>query len=182
VGRFLRTLADLPDPPGTPSQLTVGHLVAYRQRRLVTTAKSNVWLEMRTVSSVLMLSPLVETVLRAAVDFAGQRVEGLVHYRPQPGYSDAELRRLIGAARTDVARLRDRLDAGEHLLRGDNVALLPADDPPAGPCLVEAMAATGVPPLPRRYPSTRRIGWSPSGSGRRWPGSCSSCSRTWPRC
>jgi hypothetical protein len=126
----------------------VRHLLAYQQRRSLTTTDSNLWLEMHTVSSVLRLSPLVEMVPLAAVDFAGQRVEGLVH-QPQPGYSDGELRRLVGAARTDVARLRDRLDAGERGLRGDDDDHGSAGDAPVpAPVVLRAMAATGLPPMP----------------------------------
>jgi hypothetical protein len=48
--------------------------------------------------------------LARRVDTRGDRLPG------RGGYSDGELARLVDAARTDVAAIRDRIDAGEALL------------------------------------------------------------------
>jgi hypothetical protein len=44
-------------------------------------------------------------------------VERQVPHRSRPGYSDGELRRVLRAARQDVAALSDRIGAGEFLLQ-----------------------------------------------------------------
>lgn len=154
--RFLRFLARLPDAPATPGDLTAGHLEAFYRHRAATNHQAYAWQEVRAVGQLLELPPLREQISVEALDFLARRYE---RQRPsgKPGYSDGELSRLIATARRDVARIRDRIDAGEALLarfhtgadtlRGEERARAKA---------LDALAGTGEVP---RLPQYARMEW-----------------------
>lgn len=112
--RFLMCLERFPEPPRTPTELTVAHLKRY-------------WLERRAAMSVRS----VHHELWAVRNLIAQMPEGSVAddvlawlYRrfaigsvpAVPGYSDREFTAIMVAARSEVAAIRDRLKRGQRLL------------------------------------------------------------------
>jgi hypothetical protein len=156
--RLLRFLDTLSSPPPTPGQLTVGHVEAFRRHQAAAgNGDSYGRREMREVGRLLRTSPLHELVPPETVDYANQRIREDPS-TPQPGYSDRELAALLRAARGDVARIRDRIDAGERLL-ADAVArpdtLTGAQREHAR--VLAQMAPTGA--VPTALPGQVRLGW-----------------------
>lgn len=109
--RFLRYIAALPNPPRSPADLTSSHLAAFRADITLRTRNTFAATELRLVGKVLNLPPLGQQLDPAALAFAQQRAPGR-RFQPTPGYSDGELRRLLGAARSDTAKIRDRIRNG----------------------------------------------------------------------
>src|SRR5664279_5707393 len=94
--RLISFLSTLPDAPPGPGSLLVSHLMAFRSHRAT--------------------KPLRDMVSPGVLGYLTQRVERQVPHRTRPGYSDGELRRVLRAARQDVAALSARIGAGEFLL------------------------------------------------------------------
>ena len=112
--RLLRFVASQPGPPDSPADLTRARMEAFLRHRSATIGSGPAWGEVRNAGRILAALPPERPVREEVLDFAFQRVEGLV-FSVQTGYSDHELRQLIAAARTDVARLRDRIRSGHAL-------------------------------------------------------------------
>jgi hypothetical protein len=149
LGRLMRFLAQVPAPPWEPALLTAEHLTAFRVDRVDTVGEFNGWNELRSVGKLLMLPPLRDLVSQEVLDYVHQRVEGLQE-PVKSGYSDGELRRLIAAARTDTAEMRDRLRAGEELVARWRSAPESLAEPERSTAelLAQATTATGIPDLP----------------------------------
>ncbi len=114
--RLLRFVASQPDPPDSPANLTRARIEAFLRHRSATIGNGSAWAEVRAAGRLLAALPPDRAVREEVLDFVFQRVEGLV-FPVKTGYSDHELRQLIAAARTDVARLQDRIRSG-HALAG----------------------------------------------------------------
>ena len=69
---------------------------------------------MRDLGKVFLTAPLRDLVPPAALDRLRERTSGRL--TPRSGYSDAELARIVTAARSDVARVRERLAVTADLL------------------------------------------------------------------
>ncbi|MFJ5100801.1 hypothetical protein [Streptomyces sp. NPDC088554] len=151
VQRFMRFLAQLPNPPAHPGELTAAQMEAFYRHRCETNQQVLAWHEVRKVGQFLELPPLRDVVASEVLDFVARRYE---RHRSagKPGYSDGELSRLVAAARRDAARIRDRIDAAEAMLEQFRTApdtLSGADR--ARATALDEMAATGeVPRLPGR--------------------------------
>jgi len=160
LGRLVRFLAALPDPPARPGQLTRAHLQSFHDQR----ARTAPLTALRDVAEARMLltGPALRTQVPAeVVDYLQRRLPAP---RPAPdagvpqsgsgarlttGYSDGELARLLAALRSDAAAIRDRIRAGEDLLRryqADPLALEDGDRVLGG--MLEQMATTGQVPAP----------------------------------
>ncbi|MFE0023322.1 hypothetical protein [Amycolatopsis sp. NPDC059021] len=113
--RFVRFLATRPSPPETPSALTAAHVQAYRRDRLRTAAARTAGPELAELRRLTRLFPRHSRISDSAAEVLAQRVLGAAHVS-RSGYSDAELARLITAARADVAAIERRLTAGERLV------------------------------------------------------------------
>jgi hypothetical protein len=156
--RLLRFLDTLPNPPSTPGQLTPGHVGAFRRHQAAAgNGDSYGRREMREIGRLLRTPPLHHLVAPQTLDYANQRIREEPSM-PQAGYSDRELAALLRAARGDVARIRDRIDAAEKLL-ADAVArpdaLTTAQREHAQ--VLIGMAGTGV--VPKQLPGPGRLGW-----------------------
>jgi hypothetical protein len=158
LGRFLRFLDDLPQPP-TPRELTAAQVDAYLRHRVRSPLGQRAWeelIELRQLFRQPSMRDLVDgkvgNYLARRVDKTGGRLPG------RSGYSDGELARLGDAARADVAAIRDRIDAGEALLaswRADPASISGEDAVTAA--LLEEAAETGViPRLPGGRPQQER--------------------------
>lgn len=117
LGRLLRFLGRLPDPPADPTRLTAEHLRSFLRHRAASNSDASAWKDVRNVGMLIELVPLRDLVSVEVLDYVGRRFQDETR-RPaaKPGYSDGELARLVAAARTQVARTRDRIGAGEELL------------------------------------------------------------------
>ena len=114
--RLISFLSTLPDAPPRPGSLLVSHLMAFRAHRESTTDALSAWVEIKNFGHLAQLKPLRDMVSPGVLGYVTQRIEKQVPYRSRPGYSDGELRRVLRAARQDVAALSDRIAAGESLL------------------------------------------------------------------
>jgi hypothetical protein len=115
--RLVRFLASQPNPPGAPAGLTRGHMERFLRHRAATIGSPGAWSEVRSAGWLFASMPDQHRPAQEVLDFVFQRVEGLA-FSAKTGYSDNELRQVITAARSDVARLRDRLRSGHALAAG----------------------------------------------------------------
>ena len=179
----MRFLGSLPQPPASPGQLTPGHLQAFYDHRARTTPVTAVQ-DMSEARLLFALPALRAKVSAEVLDYLQRRLPALREPQtpaagPTPpgtgakrlttGFSDGELARLLAALRADAAKIRDRIRAGENLLRryqGDPVALDEKDRDRGR--VLQWMAAPGQLP---RHREPRRIR-SPRIAGS-WRGSCS---------
>jgi hypothetical protein len=164
LGRLVRFLAALPDPPARPGQLTREHLQAFHDQR-ATTAPLTALRDLAEARMLLTRPALREQVPAQVLDHLQRRLPaprlapdaGVPRSgsgaRLTTGYSDGELARLLAALRSDAAAIRDRIRGGEDLLRRYQAgpSALGEDDQVLGGML-EQMAATGQIPAP---PGTR---------------------------
>jgi hypothetical protein len=174
LGRLTKFLGSLPDAPQFPQQLTCGHLESFRDQRTASAPTS----ALRDLAETRMLftrAALRDQVTSEVLDHVQRRMPARLTLadssaspglngikRLTSGFSDGELARLLAALRSDSARVRDRIRAGEDLLRrcqaGD--ATLAAGDRNTG-MMLAGMAATGQVPVPPGGPP------GPFHSGRR---------------
>ena len=162
VGRLLRFLHSLPDPPADPSRLAAEHLEGFFRHRATTNAEAHAAAEVRDIGKLLRLPPLNATIPPAAMEYANRRWDRN-RLGSKPGYSPRELARLLTTARRDVVGIRDRIQAGEQLLGRRRTApdtLSPAEA--ADAALLADLAETGVVPHDPRpihlaVPARRRM-------------------------
>jgi len=156
LGRLLRLLDSLPQPPHDVARLTARHLRRFELHRRRTVNQQSVARELRTLLRLLGEVAPPDRLRPEVVELVGQcgrATQGL----DAPGYSEQEFRRIMAVARHDVAMIRDRIAAGERLLAGAEAgaeaevepAALPAADRGAAAAL-QAMARTGTVPPARQ--------------------------------
>ncbi|MFE2033872.1 hypothetical protein ACFXBB_11565 [Streptomyces scopuliridis] len=167
LSRLVKFLGALAEPPASPDQLMPAHLQAFHNHRARTTPTTALR-DMGEARLLFALPALRELVSAEVLDHLQRRLPTprdpepsttVAKTEPSPpgngakrlttGYSDGELARLLAALRSDAARIRDRIRAGEDLLRryqADPLAL-DENDRDLGR-LLERMAATGQVPTP----------------------------------
>jgi hypothetical protein len=148
LARLIRFLAAMPRPPAEPQLLRAEDLGAFRRHREARVGRIYAAREMHDLSKLFMLPPLRDLVPSTALDQLRERTTGRV--TPRPGYSDAELTRILAAARSDVAGIRQRLNATDDLLR----RYQQATDQLSGPerdraATLAALRRTGLAVVPR---------------------------------
>jgi hypothetical protein len=117
LGRFVRFLDSLPQPPATPRELTAVQVDAYLRHRVRSPRGQRAWEELIELRLLVGQHPLRDLVDDKVLNYLARRVDKSGGRLPgRGGYSDGELARLVDAARADVAGIRDRIDAGEALL------------------------------------------------------------------
>jgi len=158
LGRLVRFLGSLPDAPGRPQQLTCEHLQAFADHRVASSPATA--LRDLAEARLLFTRPGLRDQLSAEVlDHLQRRLraprgpgsppQGQGARRLTTGYSDGELARLLAALRADAAQIRDRIRAGENLLRRYQADPLALDEQEwAHGRVLERMAATGQVPVP----------------------------------
>ncbi|MEV6502211.1 hypothetical protein [Streptomyces prunicolor] len=160
--RFLLFLATLKNPPHDLAALGPRHLERYRFRRMEAVNELTAERELAEVRALLrsMQPDLLGAELRDHVTqyrhstglWKRERRGGV------SGYSDREFRDLMTAARSDVAAIRDRIEAAERLLnsyRTDPGAMSEAGRERGA--VLDAMDHTGV--VPRVHPDPGSRNW-----------------------
>ncbi|MFE3956055.1 hypothetical protein ACFXPS_17910 [Nocardia sp. NPDC059091] len=146
LGRFIRFLDALPDPPLIPADLTVAQVIAFHRFRRSGTKERYAWVDVRVVGKLLTATSMRGLLATEVIDFVTKRTP--LNLSPgKPGYSDRELRLLMRAARSDVERIRDRVSAGHDLAaryRQSPQTLAP-DDREQGQLLARISATGAVP-------------------------------------
>lgn len=132
LARMVRYLAQAPKPPLRPGDLRVEHVDAYRRHRESTLGADRAGLELRSVAMAFDTQPLSDLVSAEVLDRMRPRLR--IRPKPRSGYSDGELSRLLRAARSDVAALRERLSVAGT-----------SADPGIGQHRAEAIETLGVP-------------------------------------
>lgn len=115
LGRLMRFLDQLPHRPETPSALTAAHLEDFRVFRSAAVGHAYAWNDLREAGRVLLTEPLRLQMAVEIVDYLSRRDHATP--APKPGFSDAELHRLVSAARSDVVAIRRRISTGRALVR-----------------------------------------------------------------
>ncbi len=121
---FLRLLDELPDRPLVPAALRRQHVEAFRAAQVERVGVAYGHRRVDHVWRILRLEPIARHIAAEALD-AFQIRQPARPTTSKPGYTDGELQRLLAAARTDVALLRDRIRPSAdlvHLLRTDLVS------------------------------------------------------------
>jgi hypothetical protein len=161
LGRFVRFLDSLPQPPATPRELTAVQVDAYLRHRVRSPLGQRAWDELIELRLLAGQPPLRDLVDAKVLNYLARRVDKTGGRLPgRSGYSDGELTRLVDAARADVAAIRDRIDAGKALLASwltDPASITGEDAVTAA--LLAAVAETGVIPrlpAPDGRPSEER--------------------------
>jgi hypothetical protein len=113
--RLLRFFDSLAHPPRDATRLTARHLRRFELHRRRTCNQNSLANELRTLRQLLRGVTPQDRLGPEVTEWLGQR------WRPEqrsgaPGYSEQEFRRILAAARHDVAAIRDRISAGERLL------------------------------------------------------------------
>ncbi|MDX3233948.1 hypothetical protein [Streptomyces sp. ME19-01-6] len=118
VKRFLLLLDQLPVPPQRVEELRVRHLERYLMSRRETCLETSARRSLQDLLRIVRVLPGQDRLDGAVVDYAGQPGHGVnAQQAVRPGYSDREFQAIMTAARSDVAAIRDRIAAGEDLLR-----------------------------------------------------------------
>lgn len=146
LGRFMRFLDTLPDAPKVPRQLTATHVESYLRHRVRVAGTHWLTTEVLHLRPFLGQSPLREMIGPAVFETLNRRVRTRGGVSTS-GYSESEFARVVGAARSDVAAMRDRIDKGEQLLESwtTNPTSLNETDASVGEQLAES-SETGVIP------------------------------------
>lgn len=155
--RLVRFLDGVPHAPATPAMLTAAQVDAYMRHR-VRVVGPWAWEELTDVRLLLRQPALREHLGPAVLNYLARRVDKRRKLPGESGYSDGELTRLVSAARTEVAAVRDRIEAGERLLAAwsANPATVAGQDRMLAAELA-AMAESGlVPRLPGMMASAER--------------------------
>ncbi len=142
---FLRFVAEYAEPPPNPGLLAPAHLEGYYQQSLQTASRESAWYKIRELRLLFDCPATWNLLTQETRDYLGRRAP--VKRPAQSGYSDGELNRIIAAARREVARIRDRIAAGENLLASyldDLASVAPPDIIRAAQ--LAGMASTGLVP------------------------------------
>ncbi len=130
--RLVRFLDGLAHPPRDVTCLTVRHLRRFELHRRRACKPPNAARELRVLRQLLGGVTLRDRLRPEVVDWLGQRWR---HSSPSgaPSYSEQEFRRIMAAARRDVAAIRDRIRRSERLLAHAAVARRRSPSPNAVP-------------------------------------------------
>ncbi|MEU8003669.1 hypothetical protein AB0B66_21135 [Catellatospora sp. NPDC049111] len=153
---FLRFLDARVDKPAVPADLGKHHVEAFRAEEVARLGPAYGGRVVDHVWRVLRLALVAERIAADVLAAFRFRV-GAARTPAKSGYTDGELRRIVDAARADVAGLRERVRSGESLLARlvmDASGLSPAELDRAR--RLAAMAEHGVQPLR----SCRRVGFA----------------------
>jgi len=148
LARLLRFLAGLPRPPQDVTRLTVGHLRQFELHRRRTCNPRSVVSDLRNLRGLFGGITPPGRLHPEVVAWLGQHW----HHEPQPtpGYSEQEFRRIMAAARHDVAAIRDRIRSGERLLaRADSHPETLTTTERGAAAQLQQMARTGRVPVIR---------------------------------
>lgn len=145
---FVRFLAERPVPPMSPQDLKRSDVVAFYNSLALRRRYS--WHPVRDVRGVLAQPPLSDLVSVEVSDYLRTRNKGPRCFGPN-GYSDAEYQRILRAARSDVAAIRDRITAGRELVRrwNDDRESLSAAQAPLSKTLSK-ISASGLVPIDQK--------------------------------
>lgn len=113
LSRLVRFVARTPRPPEHLGDLSTEHVDAYIRHREAAIGADQAGLELRSAAMTFEHKPLVDMVSANVRGHMRPRLR--VQQRPRSGYSDGELARVVTAARSDVAALRQRLSGNGDL-------------------------------------------------------------------
>jgi hypothetical protein len=154
LGRLVRFLDSLARPPADVSRLTARHLRRFELHRQQTCQLRVVANDLRLLRRLFREITPRDRLRPEVVEWLGRRWQDKQRVG-RPGYSEREFRQIMGAARRDVAAIRDRIHAAERLLSQADAqpdTLKEADR--AAAAQLQQMARTGDVPvvcLPGRF-------------------------------
>jgi hypothetical protein len=148
LARLVRFLDGLVHPPREVTQLTARHLRRFELHRQQTCNPHSVTRDLRVVRRLLEAITPRDRLRPDVLEWSGHRWRD--HRPAVAGYSEQEFHRIIAAARSDVAAIRDRIRASERLLAHADThpQTLTAADRTAAVRL-QSMARTGQIPVVR---------------------------------
>lgn len=120
--RFMRFLDGTRWPPALPEELTTTHVDDFRRMRSESIGRRRAAIELRMVGLLFEHQPLSQLVSSEVRDRLRPRVFASSGRTAVSGYSDAELARIVAAARADVNALRRRLHESDADADADPVA------------------------------------------------------------
>ncbi|WP_420036109.1 hypothetical protein ACN2WE_31260 [Streptomyces sp. cg28] len=116
--RFVTLLGTLPAPPGRVEDLRVRHLERYLMSRRETCGEKSARRSLQDLLLLLRAVPGQDRLDTGVADYLVRRGHGVdVQQSAREGYSDRELTAIMAAARQDVVAVRERIGAGEALLK-----------------------------------------------------------------
>jgi len=153
LGRLVRFLDGLAHPPREVTRLTARHLRRFELHRRQTCNRKSVANELRTLRLLLGGITPQDRLRPEVADWLWQRWGE--HGSGTAGYSEQEFRRIMAAARHDVAAIRDRIRASERLLtRADTDPETLTSAERAAAARLLAIARTGEVPVIRQQGRT----------------------------
>lgn len=126
LSRLVRFLDSTLQSPQKPEDLLVAHVEAYRRFVASTSTDNNGKRELRIVAPIFEQSPLADRISPEVRD--SMRPMRRMESHPVSGYSDGELAKIVAAAKSSVAAIRDRLD-NERIVPVFKKARLQDDEP-----------------------------------------------------
>ncbi|WP_158854465.1 hypothetical protein [Saccharothrix deserti] len=106
----------MPSPPAHPTRLRLEHVTGFEaELRSRHATEQVVWMILRKINSVLLVSPMAESLVVEVLDHLRARRRGLDGPATRSSYSDGELQRLIRRLRQEAAAIRDRVQSGQQL-------------------------------------------------------------------
>jgi hypothetical protein len=148
IREAMQAVANLANPPIEPRALTVAHLQSmFEQRRSTGMREVYAWRGIARFGQFLSVAPLRDQVSQEAIDYTCRPV-GSLNPVGKAGYSDGEFARVLVAARTDVAAIRDRIRSAEALISARDPSTSLASDTSGGEhsATLSVMAQTGAVP------------------------------------
>jgi len=143
---FLSSLDAMADKPRTPERITTRHLERYLLDRRGAVRTTTVVKQLRSVRLVLRYVQPPDLLAKEVLWwFDRRRSTG----RPEPpsGYSEREFDAIMSAARSEVVRIRNRLQTGQRLAEPPESEVAKLDGPQqALAAMLKTIAATGIVP------------------------------------
>lgn len=141
---FLNTLDAMADTPTTPQRLTTRHLDRYLLNRRGAVCATTVIKQIRSVHLVLRHVQPPDLLAQEVLSWFDRR-RSTGRPAPSSGYSDREFNAIMAAARSDVARIRDRLRNGQRLAQLPESEVTKLDRPQQElAATLKTVATTGV--------------------------------------
>jgi hypothetical protein len=143
---FLNSLDTMANKPKTPERLTARHLERYILDRRAAVRPTTVVKQLRSVHLVLRHVQPPDLLAKEVLWWFDRR-RSVGRREPPGGYSDREFDVIMAAARSEVVRIRNRLQNGQRLAQMCGSELAKLDEPrQALAAMLKTIATTGMVP------------------------------------